>query len=324
MARLRFEQEKRTWVLAPTNFLGRSGACDLRLDGKEVSAHHALICWNRGVWEIQDLHSRNGTFVDGARLGTGARAGLHEGVEIGFGRPMGYQLVDTKAPQAQARSVDEPALVVEARSELLALPDELRVELSVTRRADRWWAEEIEEVWEVHDGDLVNAGGSTWQLRLPESTPETEPCEPGKARQLRLDSLELHFGVSDNEHRVDVVVRVGTERIDLGSRAHHQPLLLLAKARLDDLALPAAEQGWVHQNELIERLGLTSNRLYVDIHRLRRQFGEAGVVGATKIVERRPGTKQLRIGVSHVRISENPRRRTFAGPKTRAPSQTQS
>lgn len=318
MARLRHARGDQTWLLAPTNLLGRSRACELRFDDRKVSARHALICWRGGIWEIQDLHSRNGTFVDGEPLGAGERAGLHEGAEIGVGRPEGYRLVDTEAPKAQARGVDEPSLVVEAEAELLALPDASSIELSVFRRDGRWWAEEPERVREVHDGNLVEAGGSTWQLRLPESIPETER-ERGKAGPLRIDSLELHLGVNDDAQHVDVVVQDGAERIDLGSRAHHQPLLLLARARLDDLDLPAAEQGWVHQDELIDHLGITSNRLYVDIYRLRRQLAEAGVADATQIVERRPGTKQIRIGVSRVRISGSARhRRSFEPPEAKA------
>lgn len=45
-----------------------------------------------------------------------------------------------------------------------------------------------------------------------------------------------------------------------------------------------------------------ANRLHIDIYRARRQFAEVGVLGATRLIERRTGTRMLRIGVAHLDV----------------------
>ena len=49
--------------------VGRSGDCDLVVDGDDsVSRHHAVLERFGRVWQIHDLGSRNGTWVNGSRL----------------------------------------------------------------------------------------------------------------------------------------------------------------------------------------------------------------------------------------------------------------
>jgi hypothetical protein len=48
--------------------LGRAGDCDLRLDDEFVSRHHAVLRPTAGGWELVDLHSTNGTRVNGWRV----------------------------------------------------------------------------------------------------------------------------------------------------------------------------------------------------------------------------------------------------------------
>lgn len=45
-------------------FVGRDGACDVRLDDKQVSRRHAAIYPVGGIWWIRDLESGNGTYLD--------------------------------------------------------------------------------------------------------------------------------------------------------------------------------------------------------------------------------------------------------------------
>jgi hypothetical protein len=44
-------------------------------------------------------------------------------------------------------------------------------------------------------------------------------------------------------------------------------------------------------------------QLNIEVFRIRRQFAAAGVVDAANIVERRPRTRQLRIGTGRVSIT---------------------
>jgi pSer/pThr/pTyr-binding forkhead associated (FHA) protein len=48
--------------------IGRNADCDLVLDDDSVSRHHAALEQLGGVWQIHDLGSRNGTWINGAKL----------------------------------------------------------------------------------------------------------------------------------------------------------------------------------------------------------------------------------------------------------------
>jgi serine phosphatase RsbU (regulator of sigma subunit) len=66
----------------PAAVLGRHPACDIVLESGSVSRQHARITNSEGNFHIEDLHSRNGTFVNG-RLLTGRQL-LKENDEIGI------------------------------------------------------------------------------------------------------------------------------------------------------------------------------------------------------------------------------------------------
>jgi DNA-binding winged helix-turn-helix (wHTH) protein len=50
------------------NRIGRTPDCAVRIDSPQVSRHHARILVHEGRATVEDLGSKNGTFVDGARL----------------------------------------------------------------------------------------------------------------------------------------------------------------------------------------------------------------------------------------------------------------
>jgi pSer/pThr/pTyr-binding forkhead associated (FHA) protein len=49
--------------------VGRDPACQLVLEDPRVSKRHARFEWNGAGWSLEDLSSKNGTFVDGAPAG---------------------------------------------------------------------------------------------------------------------------------------------------------------------------------------------------------------------------------------------------------------
>jgi len=66
--------------------LGRDGASDVIIRGGSVSKHHASIEIDQsGKFFVADAGSRNGTFVNGARLKPGKRSRLTPGARVGFG-----------------------------------------------------------------------------------------------------------------------------------------------------------------------------------------------------------------------------------------------
>lgn len=50
----------------PRMVAGRRADCDVSLDDQTVSRHHAAFVWRGGDWWLVDLHSTNGTRVNGA------------------------------------------------------------------------------------------------------------------------------------------------------------------------------------------------------------------------------------------------------------------
>jgi adenylate cyclase len=48
--------------------IGRRESCDIVLRFANVSAHHCQLTLDAGYWFIEDLNSRNGTKVNGARI----------------------------------------------------------------------------------------------------------------------------------------------------------------------------------------------------------------------------------------------------------------
>ncbi|RMF49714.1 MAG: FHA domain-containing protein [Bacteroidetes bacterium] len=66
-----------------TFLLGRSSECDIVLSHPEVSGRHALLTIHAsGVVEIQDMGSKNGTFINGQPIVQGR---LQPGDKLSFG-----------------------------------------------------------------------------------------------------------------------------------------------------------------------------------------------------------------------------------------------
>ena len=65
--------------------IGRSPASDLHHTSRLASNTHAEILWQGSTWELRDLGSRNGTFVDDRRLAIGERVIIRRGTRIAFG-----------------------------------------------------------------------------------------------------------------------------------------------------------------------------------------------------------------------------------------------
>ena len=70
--------------------VGRSANAEVRFHDVQdsvVSGHHAQIVFERGAYQLLDLGSRNGTWLNGHRLTT--KQALQSGDRIGFGHPGG-------------------------------------------------------------------------------------------------------------------------------------------------------------------------------------------------------------------------------------------
>ena len=52
--------------------IGRDTHCDLSVMDEALSSHHARITFHHGQWWLEDLNSRNGTFLNREKLNTPA------------------------------------------------------------------------------------------------------------------------------------------------------------------------------------------------------------------------------------------------------------
>lgn len=288
-------------LLPPRCLVGRASTSTLRMDAGAVSREHATLAWTGSGWEIRDLHSRNGTFVDGRRLDPGERALLEPGTEIVFGRdPNRYVLTDTAAPRAWAEGPD--GVRVLAEDGILALPSADDPELTVYQgAAGQWRAEGPSADVRVRDQDLVTVAGGSWRLILPLIVEETVEV----VEQPELSEGSLTFKVSLDEEHVECFLTLGSRTYELASRAHSYLLLTLARMRLADREageLSEAECGWVHQEDIAEQLRVDRSTINVHVCRARRQFGAEGIRGAPGIVERRAQAGQLRIGIGDLHV----------------------
>lgn len=292
---------ERALLLPERCLVGRSRSCDLVLSAGDVSGEHAVVQWSADHWELRELGSRNGSFVDGTRLAAGERAALQVGTRLRFGRlaPV-WTLEDVGPPRLMAVALADAACRV-AEGGYLALPGPEQPTLAVYQGQDGAWVVEQDGVTRpAADRDVLDAGG-LWRVHLPSALGGTWEDATDLAIVAR---LRLVFRFSRDEEQVELVAYCGERRFDLQARVHHYPLLLLARRRLADAAagLPAAEQGFMKQDELLAMLRLKEDHLGIYIHRARVQLGKAGVADAAALVERRAGTRMLRIGVAALEL----------------------
>lgn len=75
----------------PSISVGRHGSCDLRLDPEQdldVSTKHAVILLKGTRWHVRDAGSRNGTFVNGHRIGTDTALDDTDQIALGENGPL--------------------------------------------------------------------------------------------------------------------------------------------------------------------------------------------------------------------------------------------
>ena len=289
-------------VLWADHLVGRAPEAALKLENPSVSWRHASLRWTGQVWELQDLGSLNGTYVDGSRIAAGARVALRVGTRLRFGGDVEWLLADSDPPGAVAVALDDGTRVT-PRDGLIAIPDFDHPHLTIYRQVDgSWVAEGPDRVWTPEADEVVTAGGRRFRF---EPGGVVFATAAGTANQPTPASIAIEFLVSRNEEHVDLIVEHAGERTALRPRAHTYLLLTLARARLrdqEDPSLPPTSHGWVDQPSLLKMLATSPSQLALDIYRARRQFSDAGVTDSAQLVERRTTSRELRIGVHSLRV----------------------
>jgi len=290
------------FLLGAQNLVGRAPHCTWRLSDARVSSEHARIRWTGAGWEIKDLSSSNGTWVNGEQIKAGIAVGLPQGALLSFGHnDQSWTLADVGPPAACARNLSSGAVSTSVDG-LIAVPSEDEPRLSILEEGhDRWCLEDVNGKRSVEHGEVLVVDGESWRLELA-----TGP-EPTWTRDLttqRLGDYNLELSVSSDEEHVEATLVRRNERVAAEPSVHYYILLLLARRLLTDTQddLSQAEQGWIYRDELCDMLRTDPNKLNVDIYRVRRLFGKLGIQGAAGIIERRPTTRQLRVGLPRIKI----------------------
>ncbi|MEX1364758.1 MAG: FHA domain-containing protein [Nannocystaceae bacterium] len=290
-------------VLAAHHVVGRAPACELRVSKPQVSSLHAELKWDGARWLVQDLGSRNGTFIDGARLSPGERTEVRRGCQLAFGDADDhYRMVEDEPPRLMAIATDGTCTV--ADSSLMSLPSSEEPELTIFEGTDGAWVLETAQGRRTAvDRETVTVDDRSWSIYLPTAADRTRDAE---SQPMTLRTIGLELLVSRDQEYVEV--RITNERgsIGLEPRAHAQLLLALARARLEDRGDPQlgeSEHGWVHREQLAKDLAVDLSLLNLWVHRARQQLVKAGVRDAGEVIERRPGTLQLRIGIPRLSVS---------------------
>ncbi len=300
MARL-VDESGREFIPGSSCLVGRSATSQLVVSSAWVSGQHATLRWNGRSWEVRDLGSKNGTYVHGRRIEPGEWIALTAGDRIGFGRTdEGWLLEEDEPPQALAWLGDK---MITAVDDLLMLPGPDDPELCVYRNeAGIWVAEAGDEIVPVRDGERVHTHGRAYRLELPQVLAETRDM-----RASTLAQSQFVFHVSRDLEHIDLDVVVGSREVRLPHRAHHELLLTLAEARIEDAtadATPDSEHGWRYQDDIARMLRIPPGHFNMTIYRARQQFRKHGFDDSDAVFERRRGSGQLRIGIGRIVVRQ--------------------
>ncbi|HEX3757643.1 MAG TPA: FHA domain-containing protein [Kofleriaceae bacterium] len=293
-------------TLSARTLIGRSPACSVVIDDPRTSAEHAAIAWSGEHWELRDLGSLNGTWLDGRRLAAGERVMVRRDARLAFGGVDAWIVADDR-PVGPAARGETTAELVHSTSGILALPSASDPQATIFRRADgAWFAELGAEIRAVADRDALEVSGERWWLFLPGELGPVPTTQKADGTPLALADISLHFAPSLDEEHVDVRARTeGGNELILPPRSSHYMLLTLARARIEDArrGIPLDEQGWLYAADLADMLQYTAERLNLEIFRARALLAKLGFADSTQLIERQPGTRQLRIGTARLSVT---------------------
>ena len=284
--------------------VGRASGAGLRLSQSHVSLQHASLRWTeRNTWELRDLQSKNGTYVNGQRVAAGTPLKLELGLEIAFGSPSQVFVVeDVSPPRAMLVRIGEDRDPIVLRDALVALPSLDEPSVSLFRdEGGQWFIDSRDRVGRLVDGDLITIGTEPWRCCIPTAQGETEVLE-NVAGLFALSELELRLGVSQDEEAIELTLSTNGRDVRLGQKACHYVLLMLARCRQGRELPPGADvsDGWISVSALLDLLRVSEQRLNVDIFRIRQELKSAGVVDAVGIIQRDPQQRRVRLGTDNV------------------------
>jgi hypothetical protein len=297
-------------------YIGRGPENDVVVPEQTVSSNHASVWMESGhVW-LKDLGSRNGTFVNDARI-TGATAvNVGDSVRLGpdmelrvhgsgasAGPPLAFLVEDTTSGlQFPMRS--DRFTIGGGEHDNVPIPETPPQALTIIVYPDGevYLGDEEGEERPLQVGGSFELGGHTLRLLALSptytATVEAEPARYPYVLKVTLDGIAgpeamLYDETSDKSHRIDAENRAVL-------------LYVLGKQWLEDrdAGKPRPERGWCSDNDVSTgiwgRKGTSdANALHVLTHRLRRELKKAGF--DPWFIEKR--RRALRIRIRDVEIA---------------------
>lgn len=261
-----FRRGDEVWVPGRSTTIGRGPACHWRVDDPRASRQHARVEHANGeVWDLRDLGSRCGTWLNGQRIRPARSYKLSVGDSLRFGRADGaaWRLVDDGPPQPLALEVASGRVVYADAAGLCRLSRFGAVRL----RGDRWFGPRDEPL-----GDRLTHDGREWRLLVPSADDASNTQPDGSASS---ESVQLELKVSpDQEELREVWLRAESRAVALEPRVHTSLLFVLARARVHDSrdGEPDAETGWVDVDDLPRKARIAEARLSLYNLRLKKQL----------------------------------------------------
>ncbi len=302
MALLERPETRQTVLVEPELVIGRQPTCGLRLAATYVSSLHATLRWDEPQWELKDLGSRNGTWLNGERLAPGQAYPVTRGARMAFGSEQeAWTLVDDSPPRPMVVPLDGGAPVV-LEDDVVGLPSDENPEVTLMRdNTGLWRVERMDgEVIALENRGIIEIAGKSWRVAFGDGVGATSviAATPEHA------AISLRFKVSPDEEHVELSVEHAGRSFALGCRGHNYLLLTLARLRLADAKSGTRNSacGWTYVDDLEKSLKLTPARINLDIFRIRQQFSRLDFGRTVNIIERRSRVKQLRIGADTISI----------------------
>lgn len=267
-----------------------------------MSRDHAAISFD-GTWAVEDLHSRNGTFLDGSRLAPRVPTPFVPGQRLQFGtHPTSFEVVDVLPPGPVA--LGPGGALLHGEHGMLVLPDPHDVSATVHHQDGTWVLDRGNTTEPTRDGSVIHVRGIDWTLLLPSHLHGgSVQTAPGA----QLADAALHLVITDDgDDVVHAELHVAGTTHELPLRRHLALVLTLAQQRLHDAeqAVPLAEQGWLSVEQVCRQVPLPRKNLALHKFRARRQLAELDVADAEALFESRRhlNEDQLRLGLHQLTV----------------------
>jgi hypothetical protein len=298
---LRYFKTGSIFSLPTPTVVGRGPDCAVRLSDACVSNQHAELVWERDSWILRDLDSTNGTWLNG-KLIEQARYEhrLSPGDRIAFGAETDeWQLEDDSGPQVMVIP-SEGGKGIPMRRGVIRFSKELDGAVPRIIRGDgaEWRLEVGSSVMVISPGSVIHANGRAWRFCCPAAWRPTAKVQP--VRSLREAQLVLR--VPRNMEKIELTAHHAQEQISLGRSSIFLLLVVLAERRKTEQEAGSKDAGWVGMEDLESAFKTRETHINVWVHRIRGRFANQGFLDSGAIIQRRDGTRQIRVGTANAVI----------------------